>query len=1406
MSSHSKKGSFSFRRFDELTVLLAVFFFIFGCIIIPEPPIPVELNKFSDLSTSKELQFESPPESQSFHLNISRYATVGNSSIPAEGNPGVVQNFSMRICPIEHMGSNVSNLTMHWPGGESYMFYPGTLDSCEEVSINASGFNSYLSVHQAPTITGMLSKISSGENVSMEWGISMKNPKMKDVDDPVTYQFMIIEPSIPENLIEQLIAATGTALPPGFDLLTDARLSGVSYTCYGWDQVRETTSPSAAYPIQVSVPGMNLSALIPDLTIPNGTVVMNASVFEMDCPAYGTPGKYRSEVRRLQLNLNNYTGPVPSASFSDDFNSPSLNPAWVFEYAGTPSVLGWYVDNSTQSTVELYSEGNASGSSAYYYRNHTIDSSGGAFVLEANISTAGEPPINMSMPLPEGAGMVAFTTNHSYPGPMASAGTQLRSFIAFGNNATLIGCPDGTRASIIPTSSGYHTFRINITNDTATYAVDGAQVFQCTNHTSAELYPMFSSDFLTDGFMGNISVDWINITAYSGGPGTWSEEWSEFDHFDSPLDTGKWLMRNVSVPKQIPYYSYQPSLSKIDLYSYNTDENDNSTGILMYYNESFAPPTSNESGIYFTTSVYFNESNPAAAPGFMFMNDTVSPAGFSELEDNYRGGIIYSNGYIVLTCPNTSKTYAANLSQLSYIMGWGEPTGWHQLGYYSTNDTTAFFYDDMPMPLNCSPHNESVYIAITSDPTTDLTEGNGSVRWFEAYSVEYEENYYGEKWFDLGLLSYMGYINRSMYSDVIVFDADSEGNYYDREFEFEVTSDTPGRLQMDALNITYGSLISYGPGGTAPTTTLDPDSDFSWFAINSEIDNSHMRLNSFAYNSTLTDSELIMARADCVNITDSRLLFSGAVYNTEEKHLGELGGLLEDLNMTSCDGVVENSELEFVFLIGGNAFNSELKTLPAIIATDFYDATMDNLTLYRGRMVINGTRAPDMFQDELDLGDFMGIGLSTFEDNTTLPFSCEEQSTMAIDGAADLRLADAPAKTVNCRFELHNSNFTVQNLTFDNEFGGIRVSLDNSSLHVNDMPEPINLTTYGQLTDVVIWNLDTSLLSGPLVVSDEGIYIETGMASVNKTAPGANMSEISDLFNISLIYNNVGEWDGSITYYGNFTRNRTHAMQSGIECPADRCQNVVFDRSAHTIRVDISNFSTYVVNYTEYEDEDEEEDDDGPDDVDYQLEVEGACAGSAVNFTASRSGLGTSGITIRVYGPDNQSLFYGHDETGSHGRASFTPTFPGTYYYSAGAAGYTEKTGSIEILNCTTPSGEAPPAEPIPEEEPPAGTPSKEECYLDADCPAGHWCIENECVLAIEPTEEGPGPEITPPSQAQEVPSVAEPKEEAGETPPCCLVGICLEVLGVCWYYWVAGLAILGLFVIIYINYPGKKR
>ena len=579
MSANSKKGSFSFRRFDELAVLLAVFFFIFGCIIIPEPPVPVELNKFSDLSTSKELQFESPGDSQSFHLNISRYTTVGNSSIPAEGNPGVVQNFSMRICPIEHMGSNVSNLTIHWPGGESHMFYPGTLDSCEEVSINASGFNNYLSVHQAPTITGMLSKISSGENVSMEWGISMKNPKMKDVDDQVTYQFMIIEPSIPDDLIEQLISATGTALPPGFDLLTDAHLSGVSYTCYGWDQVRETTSPSAVYPIQISVPGMNLSALISNLTIPNGTVVMNASVFEMDCPAYGTPGKYRSEVRRLQLNLNNYTGPVPSASFSDDFNNPSLNPAWTFEYAGSPSVLGWYVDNSTHSTVELYSEGNASGSSAYYYRNHTIGSSGGAFVLEANISTAGEPPINMSMPLPEGAGMVAFTTNTSYPGPMASAGAQLRSFIAFGNNATLIGCPDGSMAFLVPTSSGYHTFRVNLTNDTATYHVDGAQVFQCLNQTSGEIYPMFSSDFITDGFRGNISVDWINITAYSGGPGTWSPAWSEFDHFDSPLDTGKWLMRNVSVPEQMPYYSYQPSLSKIDLYSYNADENDNSTGI-----------------------------------------------------------------------------------------------------------------------------------------------------------------------------------------------------------------------------------------------------------------------------------------------------------------------------------------------------------------------------------------------------------------------------------------------------------------------------------------------------------------------------------------------------------------------------------------------------------------------------------------------------------------------------------------------------------------------------------------------------------------------------------------------------------------------------------------------------------
>ncbi|MBD3398424.1 hypothetical protein GF412_04335 [Candidatus Micrarchaeota archaeon] len=1418
MRGKTSKGSFSFRHMDELFVLLAVFFFIFGCIIIPEPPIPVELTTFADLSTGQNLTFDSPGDSDEFSLNISRYTTVGNSSRPGPNNSGVIQNFSMRICPIEHMGSNASNLTMHWPTGGSTLFYPGTLTSCQQVQVNASVFNEYLFVHQAPSManfaTYLFAAVSGGgTGLALEWGISQKNPKMHDVDVPVSYELLIIEPSVPDDLIAQIVDLSGTALPPGFDLLLDARLSGLSYTCYDWDQVREVTSSSEVYPVQLSVPGINLSSLIPGLNVPNGTVVMNATVFELPCPAYGTPGKYRTQVRRMLFTLTNYTGPVPTISFSDDFNNPGLDPQWLF--IGTSnSVLGYYVDNSASSTIELYSEGNASGSSMYFYRNHTVDGSGGSFVFEANISTAEEPPIDMSMPLPEGAGMIAFTTNASYPSPMASAGSQLRGFMAFGNNATLIGCPDGNPASVVPTSAGYHTFKINLTNDTTTYYLDGVQVFQCFNETSGDLYPMISSDFLTDAFHGNISAEWANVSAYSGGPGSWAQDWAEFDHFNNPLNTTRWLMRNVSVFGGTATYNYLPALSKIELVSQPSAPGGTNTANALYFDQPISPPTTNESGVYVVTSVYFNESDFDAAPGLYFVNGTIAPTTAAASAEYQRGGIFYFQDYLAVMCPNLTQSIAFNLTQVTPLLGWAPVTGWHELSYYSTNDTTVFLYDSVPISINCSPHNDTFYAALSSDPLTDQMQGDTSFGRFELYAVEYEEEYYGDKWFDIGLLSYMGYLNNSIYSDIIVFDEDAEGDFYGREFDFEVSSDTSGKVQVDNLNITYGSLISYGDAGTSPTTTLDPNNDFSWFAINSDIQNSDMRLNSFAYNSTITDSEIVLSRLDCVNISNSRMVFSGVIYNTEEQYLGDISGILGDVVVDGCSGEVVDSELEFVFMIAGNVRNSHIKTIPIMVATDFNNARVDNLTLYSGQMIMNGTRLPGTFGSTLDLADFMGLGVSLISNDTGVFFGCEEDAEIVFDSAADLRVAHAPLESLNCRFNLYNTNFTMDNITFSNEFGGVRVSLHDSSISIQNETRPFNLTTYGQLTDLVIWDIDTThpLIAGnPIMLSDHFIYVETGMASVNGSEYGGAVGQFMETFNTSLIFHNVDSWDGNIAYYENYTRNKTEAMENGVPCPPTQCHNIVFDEANHEIRMDVKNFSTYVVNYTIWYPPNATPPGPNPPgnghDAEYDLQVEGECAGEQVNFTAIHSGQGVEGLNADIYGPDSTIVLYSSFETDSAGEGSFAPEEPGNYHYQVSADGYEYKAGLISIVLCEE-GGEGPPpteGEPeVPQEEP--EIPEEEPgCAADSDCPVGYWCVDSECVLAIEPIQE---PEPPAPSAEVEIPPSVpeEAPEEEEPAPVCCLFGLCMELFGLCWYYWAIAIIVLLLAAAYIYYFAGEKK
>jgi hypothetical protein len=315
------------------------------------------------------------------------------------------------------------------------------------------------------------------------------------------------------------------------------------------------------------------------------------------------------------------------------------------------------------------------------------------------------------------------------------------------------------------------------------------------------------------------------------------------------------------------------------------------------------------------------------------------------------------------------------------------------------------------------------------------------------------------------------------------------------------------------------------------------------------------------------------------------------------------------------------------------------------------------------------------------------------------------------------------------------------------------------------------------------------------------------MASANDSYPETNLSEVASLFRVSLIFNNVSDWNGDITFYDEFTTNKTYAMENGVQCPPSRCYYSNFDPITHTLRVDVSNFSTYVVNYTVWNGTNDTNVTPPEDDSDmtYDFLIDEGCAGEATTFSLSRNNAELEGFPIRIYGPDSSTLLYARLETNSSGVASFIPAEAGTYYYEARESGYRLREGSFSIEECEVPPVHPPEqVEPPPEtgQEPETGAgnasqvqpPTEEpatqcgeyingawvsyECCSDTECGAG-YCIQHMCTTPSKP-HSGETTTIGAEGETGEgAAQTAQPKPSS-----CCLAGICGELLGICWYFW----------------------
>jgi len=1089
---------------ERIVTLLLILGLFLGCAIVP--PVPIDLTRFADNSSAQNLTFDSAGN-QPFELTLTKYTVVGNNSLTPEG--GVIRNITFTACPIEHMGSNVSNLTMNWPAGGSTPFFSGTLDSCQQLSVDPLLFNEYLSVRSADSTLEIINNPGIANfSIGAISFLMMKNPRMYHYDEPVTYTF-----AVPYGPISMIANITGEEIPPEYWVYENTRIHGIRYTCRSGDSIRTMYGPTRSWNISITLPPMDLTGLVGVNITNRSSADATFSLFDLPCPAYGTPGKYYAEVTELYVDLTNYTGPLPQSGFRDDFNTSTLNPHW-------------------------------------------------------------------DLRLVNGSGL-------------------------------------------------------------------------------AEL----DNDYLNG---------------------------------------------------QVHLRSNSPS---------------SDSGMALYYSTPISPPVSSTAGVMIETYISDWEVPDGNYSGIFFLNETANPGPTASMVPLIRGMLAFDDDQWIVYCPTAA--IGVDPPNATGTM----PSGPHTAQVLITNNATAFILDGSPAMV-CEAPAEDFYVAFTSDPVTDSFNGNITLEYVEIMDVEYVSGWNGTLWMDMSLLPLGG----SSYADVIVCDCPDR---YNRNFTFSIGSDSPGVLELSNINVSYQALISYGGEGMAPTTSID-NSNFSWVGINSRVSDSDVLYQTGLYNSTVTNSEVVFSSLPCYTVSNSNVIMGVMI---PPSAVGQVG---------TCDNRIEDSYLNFVFMVGGgSAVNSRLSGF-LIAFTDFQDALVENLTLYEGTMILNGSRA-SIFQNPLDLGDIpLGIGM---------PLACSEGAFFAIDSAANLSIGDLSAGSIDCRFRLFNSNVTIYNLTFDNEFGGIKAELGDSTLFVRDMPNPVNITVYGGDTDVVFWNVNISEF-GTLILSSEDMDVDNGFASVNGEANGGMLANLSSHYRTTLIFYNVTSFNGNIGYYENFTTNRTEASQLAVNCPISICSNFNYDSNTRILTVDVNSFSSYVLDYNYTP----PSGGGGDENRELSISVSGECVGEAVQFNATSGASRVPDVNIRIYYPVS-GFSYVH--TGTGGTATFTPSQEGAYSFSAHLAGYEEVDGTFPVEECAPP---VPPvqnetvapvslAQETPEEgtggtiapeQPPAQPP--EEIEVPAQPPA-------------QPLQEG-----TPQEQPEGAPPTAQPAT-------CCFL-FCAQLFGICWYWW----------------------
>ena len=1332
MSSNAKthKVRTMFGIKEEHIVAMMMVPLLFGCLFTE--PFIVEVENFNSGSPSEILAYGPGGGTDSVEFNVSKYAAIGNWT-----HDSIFTSFTVQLCPTS---GTPSNITMHWPyTGNSIILWAGNLGSCQNVSVDTSGFDSHFRTEMMQVID--LTVLLTGSMPNMTYNTMMlREPHMHHISEDVWFTM-----AAPGAIPQEIVNMTGYNIS-----ITDIR--GIAYTCYPGDSLRYVYQPAVV--INTSLLMGNISFPLPLPVNLTSFTDATAHIYDMPCPPYVVEGKYRAEIKKVNMTIANATLNYTENIFFDDFDGSSLGASWlVFSQQGPE--IAYYEDNWASGTYDMYSLTNGSGIITYYNRTLPINDNNNV-VAEFNLSTAEI----YSFALGQSIGVQFFSNETVGPGSDAEIGSYIRGMFMIANDTWGLVCPDmdmpgGSPIAMGAYAPGWHTFKMNFTNDTQYYYVDGVNVFNCTNYTNENLFIGVSSDPLTNQLLGNMSVEWANVTTYAGG----AVSSTMFDDFNAPLDTSRWLPMVVNET----YAYYEVHDSKLWLYS-NSPSNasgiiaylinppllnpqelaDNITSMNLSNYTNFTGFTIDEAGWEVTISMDSSDANATDySLGLFLMNFTWPPsANITDINDSFRGGFVLNGTAGVAICPNGTVLGAGPVAPANYTFG-----------FLSTNRTFDMYVDGGYIG-SCPPVNETLVLSLTSDSSVEMFEsGKFSVNDISA-SVFASVNGSGNFWIEVP----PGYA----YADVIVCDCNDRWN---RPYEFNISSDSQGTVNISIVNISYESLIGYA--SPVPSVNIDSNSMFSWMAYDSNITNSEIRFQTGIGRSNIINSDIIMADIDCADVSNSDLTVF--IYNSKNLSKLLIDAGIPDPGIPFPDmpcGRIENSTVLAGVFIGGDVIDSELYNM-MMAFTDFHNANVNNLYLSTGNMTMNFTRwAPNLSNYSMALPS---LG---FEE---LPLGCHEDAIFSLDGAPYLTLSEANATYLDCWLRFINSdNVTLDNVRFNNTLHGPTITLDNATVTLTNMEYDFNVKLKQPYAHATIWGLNTND-TGDIVLSSDHIHTDNSMFSMN-----SSYYPFLDTVNVTVVFEGITQYDG-IYYHPEFTSNYVMIVQNGTLCDNAQCRNLMHDAVSGELSFDTNNFSSYAI--VRFDAPFTPPGGSGSDDDDFLLSYELICPDDMLRITAvdESSGLPVSDVraALQQYVADHYEA-EGTEYTNFDGIAEFGLSEEGSYRLLCGKNGYNNAEMTFDLVLCSEEEPEEPEEEPEIGQEVPETEPSEEMTEEPEEI------VEEEPEEAVpeEPFEEAPEEGTGEPATALD--------ESGGE---CCFFGICAAVLGICWYWWLL-FVILGIFVV----------